>query len=68
MKVIPMLQYNERPSEGKYHNDHVDADDLAILTLTRKFGLTRSTARALAHAAGLGSDDDRRATSGGRAA
>ena len=59
-----MQHYNNGASKRKSDYELVDADDLAILTLVRKFGLTRSTARVLACHAGLGGD--RTAASGGR--
>ncbi len=54
-----MIEINERGPECKFDVAHIDAEDLAILTLTRKFGLARSTARVLAHLAGLGGSGDR---------
>jgi hypothetical protein len=62
-----MTELRERRPECKADHGHVDADNLAVLTLTRKFGLTRSTALLIAELSGVGACEDRRSTSGGRA-
>jgi hypothetical protein len=57
-KAIDMSRYTDRRPKNQ-DRDAVDAEDMAIRTLVKKFGVTRSTARVLAHHAGLGASEDR---------